>query len=74
MSDQMQIAGWVFPPGSRKCHYVEAGSMTSLCGKWGFIINAHRQADTGSAGPDDCAACRRKLDKALAVVGGDGDE
>ena len=52
--------GWGFPGGSRKAHYFR--QMTSLCRRWGFYAG-HLEADNGTPSPDDCAACRRVLDR-----------
>lgn len=62
--------GWTdFNGQSRKFHYIPADNDEALCGKWGvspFVANARAaanlQPDDGQAGPDDCKACRRKLD------------
>lgn len=62
--------GWTdFGGQSRKFHYIPADDPRALCGKWGlspFVEaareRAHLQEDTGAASPDDCKACRRKLD------------
>lgn len=57
--------GWSNLGGAaRKFHFFdssEAGTI-ALCGKWS-IRRAHElQPDGGSASPDDCAGCRRKVD------------
>lgn len=62
--------GWTdFGGQARKFHYVPADNQRALCGKWGlspFVADARQkanlQADTGKPSPDDCKACRRKLD------------
>lgn len=67
------LAGWTnFDGQSRKFHYIPADTEKALCGKWGlspFVADARAQtrlqADTGPS-PDDCVACRRKLDKVNA--------
>jgi hypothetical protein len=56
--------GWGFPGQSRKCHYFEASR--SLCGKWA-LFRERLEPDTGTKSPDDCAECRRRLDKKLAA-------
>lgn len=56
--------GWGFPGNSRKCHYFRG--LTSLCGKWGFYMG-QREPDEGKS-KDDCAACRRALDKEAATT------
>jgi hypothetical protein len=59
------VEGWAFPTGSaRKCHYFPT-TRRSLCGKYAlFVLPPGHQvsADTGSASPDDCAECRRRLE------------
>ena len=52
-------AGWGWPVNSRKCHYFEQG--ISLCGKWMFFGNSVEN-QSKSKSPDDCVACRRKLE------------
>lgn len=64
------IEGWTnFGGQARKFHYIPADNDRALCGKWAlspFVAKAREAAnlepDTGKASPDDCAACRRKLD------------
>lgn len=66
------LAGWTdFGGQARKFHYVPANDARALCGKWGlspYATNAreraHLQPDTGNPSPDDCKACRRKLEAA----------
>jgi hypothetical protein len=53
--------GWGFPGNARKCHYFN-GSSFSLCGKWGFFFG-RTEPDTGLAGPDDCAACTKEIER-----------
>lgn len=57
-------AGWSRPLNSKKHHYFEEGSSESICGKWLFF-GGSREPDTFES-PDDCAACRKKLNKAKA--------
>lgn len=63
--------GWTdFGGQARKFHYIPADNDRALCGKWGLSPfvgggareKANLQPDTGTPSPDDCAACRRKLD------------
>jgi hypothetical protein len=56
--------GWWFPGLSRKAHYFREGR--SLCGKWGTFGQQPLTPDTHKS-PDDCAACRRKLDREKAT-------
>lgn len=70
--------GWTdFNGQSRKFHYIPADDPggRALCGKWGlspFVANARElarlQPDTGAPSPDDCKACRRKLDARRAAA------
>jgi hypothetical protein len=57
-------AGWGFPAASRKAHYFD-GDLISLCGKW--VYSGPLEPDEGTS-KDDCAACRKKLDKAKATA------
>ena len=59
MSDSKQ--GWGWPSNSKKAHYFV--DHTALCGKWMFFGSLDA-SDTTS--PDDCMACRRRLDKVKA--------
>jgi hypothetical protein len=61
-------AGWGFPPVSRKAHYI-APDGRSLCGKLGFAFNLPLEPDNGRPSPDDCAACRKRLDRKVAHDG-----
>lgn len=62
MTEQGQSAeGWgVLRPGDRRHHYYR--DTMSLCRRVGFYRNV-LTPDTGSAGPKDCAACRKVLDR-----------
>lgn len=51
--------GWALPMNTRKYHYFVGKK--SLCGRWMFFGDL--QPDDGEEGPDDCKACRRKLEK-----------
>lgn len=59
------MAGWSNLGGqARKFHFFddpEPGTR-ALCGKWEIFRRHELEPDTGNASPDDCAACRRKLD------------
>ncbi len=57
--------GWAFPGNSRKAHFMR--DAMSLCGKWGLYFGRLQQ-DNGKPGPDDCAGCRKVLDKERAAV------
>lgn len=53
--------GWgVLRPGDRKHHYYD--SSFSLCRRVGFY-HGELTPDDGKPGADDCAACRRELNK-----------
>jgi hypothetical protein len=52
--------GWFKFSNSRKFHWIVAGR--SLCGKWLYLGNGRLDFIMGKPGPDDCRACRRKLD------------
>lgn len=51
-------AGWGWPLSSRKAHWFPEGEFRSICGKWAHT--GPREVGT-PGGPDDCAACVRKL-------------
>jgi hypothetical protein len=53
--------GWGWPAQASKPHYFEPGEITSICRKWMFT--GLRTRDNGVKGPDDCAACHKKLEK-----------
>jgi hypothetical protein len=58
--------GWgVIRPGDRKAHYYR--DMTSLCRRVGFYGGPLDGDD--KPGPDDCAACRKQLDREAAKAG-----
>lgn len=61
MTDDPKLpAGWGFPGLARKCHWFDAGEITSRCGKW---MHSGMRVDGKPGGPDDCAACVRSLKK-----------
>lgn len=60
MSDTRWREGWGKPPGSRKWHYFR--NATALCGRYGFRLTDDNEPDTGKPSPDDCTACRKKLE------------
>jgi len=53
--------GWSWPVNSQRAHYFPAGELISLCGRW-MILGGEREDDKHDS-PDNCAACRKKLDK-----------
>lgn len=65
MNDTEVVEGWVFPTTSaRKVHYFRTRER-SLCGRYALLYTPPGHLvtpDHGKPGPDDCAACRRKLD------------
>ncbi|EAT2562205.1 hypothetical protein EI761_18120 [Salmonella enterica] len=48
-----------------KHHYFTEGAVTSICGRW-MHFGHNREPDTFES-PDDCAACRRKLNRTRSV-------
>lgn len=75
-SESQQSEGWTdFGGASRKFHFLPVDSDQALCGKWGvtpFVANARERLrlfpDEG-ASSQDCKACRRKRDAAIAATG-----
>lgn len=53
-------AGWARPAKSRKYHYFARDEVTSICRRW--MYSGEREPDSFES-PDDCAVCRRKLNK-----------
>lgn len=53
-------AGWGWPFLSRKAHFYSDGEAISLCGKW---MHTGPRDNSAFESNDDCAACRRKLNK-----------
>lgn len=51
--------GWARPLNSKKHHFFRDGA--SVCGKW-MLFSKDLEPDTFKS-PDDCAACRKKLEK-----------
>ena len=67
--------GWWFPTGARKAHYMinHIGRVRSLCREWTAPFARSTevlelQPDDGKRGPDDCATCRRKLDRSRRAL------
>lgn len=58
----MEKEGWTWLTSARKWHYFRF-DRRSLCGKHLFLgdLSALETGNDGS--PDNCAACRRKLEK-----------
>lgn len=61
---------WGFPANSRKAHCfrtADAGKLLarSLCHKYGYVNMKPDRMDpeNGKKSPDDCAECRRRVDK-----------
>jgi hypothetical protein len=52
---------WGWPGLSKKAHVFS--DMRSLCGKWLFLSKEKTitEAPPATRGPDDCAACHKKL-------------
>lgn len=57
----MSALGWGWPASSPKAHVFVEGR--SLCGRWMYLGNSQpiTKAPHAERGPDDCAACHRKL-------------
>jgi hypothetical protein len=59
----MSTLGWGWPLNSRKAHVFSSGR--SLCGGWLFMGSTDPitkvMVQTHERGPDDCAACHKKL-------------
>jgi hypothetical protein len=55
--------GWAWPENSRKAHYFEAGSITSLCHRW--IFGGDRENDRHDS-QDNCAECKRLYKRKIA--------
>lgn len=62
-TDATVTEGWAFPANSRKAHYMR--DTMALCRKYGFY-RGPLQPDNGKPSKDDCAACRKALDKERA--------
>ncbi|EDZ8927967.1 hypothetical protein FWN46_08010 [Salmonella enterica] len=58
-------AGWARPINASKHHYFTEGATTSICGRW-MYFGHNREPDTFES-PDDCATCRRKLNRTRSV-------
>jgi hypothetical protein len=59
--------GWFFTIDGRKCHYKPITDYRALCGKAAYWGKAeYLQPDSGRS-PDDCAECRRRLDRRSAA-------
>ena len=55
-----RTAGWGRPARSKKYHYFAENEVTSICRRW--MYSGEREPDSFES-PDDCAVCRRKLNK-----------
>ena len=62
MTAAVDREGWGFPGLGRRWHYFRGSE--SLCGKWMFT--GPLEPDQGGKSSEDCAACRRALDKEKA--------
>lgn len=60
-------AGWSRPINCNKHHFFGEDEITSICGKW-MYFGHDRETDTFES-PDDCADCRRQLNKLKAKSG-----
>lgn len=65
MSDSTP-GGWAFPNNSSraKAHYFPKSVVleASLCGRWGYVGYPIQGDADSPASPDDCVACRKKLE------------
>ena len=50
--------GWVWPVNAKKAHYFGADGR-ALCGKWLMLRATFEDGNDDS--PDNCAACKRKV-------------
>lgn len=57
-----EMKGWERPINARKYHYYDEDGR-SLCGKWFLMFGSNFDPEFGEAGPDDCKACRAKVEK-----------
>lgn len=62
MANDKQPEGWGWPRSGRKAHYFVG--MESLCRQYMFF-KGDMEPDNGPS-PDDCAPCRRALEKRQA--------
>jgi len=61
--------GWADPWHGRKAHWFNDEGR-SLCGKYGSMGFTGDRFDVSlDPSPDDCAPCRRKLDRLIAEAG-----
>lgn len=60
MTDEKPKEGWNWLINSPKWHYFKSDGV-SLCGRWIMFSNTFEQGNDNS--PDNCAACRKKLQK-----------
>ncbi len=70
MTQQGLSEGWWWPMNSRKAHYIGPDGR-SLCRKWQSwapVVRLELEAPDSPPSRDDCAACRRKLEKRQAGV------
>jgi len=64
----MHPEGWTFVIGSPKWHYVR--NHRSLCNRWGLPLlseNSEGIEQGNNDSPDNCATCRKKLEKEIAA-------
>ena len=61
--------GWWRPPAGSKFHFV-GDDERALCGQWAYLQGQLLPEDGPS--PDDCKACRRKVDAMKAKESTDG--
>jgi hypothetical protein len=60
----VEEGGWGWPGLANRAHYFSPNDAISICGRWAYT--GQRTADDGEMGPNDCAACAKKLAKIRA--------
>lgn len=62
------VFGWGYPTmTARKAHCFVKETHRSLCGKYAWIRGEYDEGDPAEPTPDDCAACRRKLNSLITA-------
>jgi hypothetical protein len=64
------MPGWGFPGNSRKAHYFGTDGM-ALCHRWGLFRGS--LDDTNHESPENCAECKRRRKRSVAVLAPAGD-
>lgn len=66
MTEEQLKEGWTFVIGSPKWHYIK--DHRSICGRWLMPGNPTLEQGNDDS-PDNCASCRKKLEKTKAKAG-----